>query len=574
MANVGVFPRRFGKYTLLAHIATGGMADVFLARQRGPGGFSRECVLKRILPHLSQDEGFVQMFLEEARIVARLSHPNIVSTFDLGQVNNDYFMALEYVDGLTLERILECEKARGETAMPWPIAVRIIASIAEGLDHAHKARDSAGVPLLLVHRDVSPSNIVVSRDGVAKVLDFGIAKAMAARDQKLKTGVGIIRGKVPYMSPEQVQGLELDGRSDVFSLAAILYEITTGQLPFLGENMNQLTLQITSRDPRPPEELNPAFPRDLTSVLFRGLAKPVDARYQTARDFKLALEQFLSDEHVTCTNYDVEGYLRDLLVGQELPELPPQSEILRVEAEADAQDAATSAGTPPANVPTVEKDQLSGPQGLRRPSREYGTSPMSAPASNRQPANSDVGEPSASHSGMDFLEAEQSEERRRKRSSGSGLITIVIVLIVAATGVIFYVLHKRAVGNIETGPTPTPPPTVTTPTPPPTPTPPTTAPAATALPEATAPATTPGATPTETGKPAKPEAKTEPATPKGPDKEKSANPEAGAAETGAKKEPAAAKPEKHRPKPKKSEDGDTAPRELPRLPLPPPADPE
>ena len=130
MANVGVFPRRFGKYTLLAHIATGGMADVFLARQRGPGGFSRECVLKRILPHLSQDEGFVQMFLEEARIVARLSHPNIVSTFDLGQVNNDYFMALEYVDGLTLERILECEKARGETAMPWPIAVRIIASIA------------------------------------------------------------------------------------------------------------------------------------------------------------------------------------------------------------------------------------------------------------------------------------------------------------------------------------------------------------------------------------------------------------------------------------------------------------
>lgn len=568
MANVGGFPRRFGKYTLLAHLATGGMADVFLARQRGPGGFNRECVLKRILPHLSQDEGFVQMFLEEARIVARLSHPNIVSTFDLGQVNNDYFLALEYVDGLTLERILDLEKARGEQAMPWPIAVRIIASIAEGLDHAHKARDSAGVPLLLVHRDVSPSNIVVSRDGVAKVLDFGIAKAMAARDQKLKTGVGIIRGKVPYMSPEQVQGLELDARSDVFSLAAILYEITTGQLPFQGENMNQLTLQITSRDPRSPEELNPAFPRDLTDVLFRGLAKPVDARYQTARDFKLALEQFLSDQHVTCTNYDVEGYLRDLLVGQELPELPPQSEILRVEAEADALEAAASAGTPPTAVPTVEKDQLSGPQALRRPSREYGTSPMSAPASNR-PSAPATDEPSASHSGMDFLEAEQSEERRRKRSSGGGLLTIVIILIVAATGVIFYVLHVRAVGRVETA-TPTPP-TVTEPAKPVTPTPPVATPPAPTEPAATAPVkpTTPGGA----EKAQKPEQKPETATPPAADKEKPANPEAGTAETAVKKDaPKAEKP--HRKPAKKTEDGDSAPRELPRLPLPPPADPE
>src|SRR5262249_12484775 len=147
--------------------------------------------------------------------------------------------------------------------------------------------------------------IMVSWDGVAKILDFGIAKVMSIGPPKVKTGVGIIKGKVPYMSPEQIQGQDLDGRSDVFSLAVVLYEMTTGQRPFPGDNTNQLTVRLASREPVPPDTLIPAFPSDLWQVLRRALAKPVDKRYPSARDFKLALEQFLADQLVSCTNYDV-----------------------------------------------------------------------------------------------------------------------------------------------------------------------------------------------------------------------------------------------------------------------------
>ena len=583
------FPRRFGKYTLLSHLATGGMADVFLARHLGPAGFEKECVIKRILPHLAQDpnnQAFIDMFLDEARIAARLSHPNIVHIFDLGQVDGDYFLALEYVDGITIENMLERAAETGQAALPWPIAARIVSNVAEGLEHAHKATDSADNPLLLVHRDISPSNIMVSWDGVAKVLDFGIAKAMALGSAKVKTGVGIIKGKVPYMSPEQISGLDLDGRSDVFSLGVVLYEMTTGQRPFPGDTTGQLTVQITSRDPNPPELINPAFPRDLWPVLQRALAKDVDQRYQSARDFKMDLEQFLSDQLVTCTNYDVEAYLRELVPKRPRRELPSAEEIARVEAEVE--EEAQNAGTVPM-TPMGGAHQVTPPRSTNRKSGvdslSGAPSSVSSPSRRTPPGDGGAsGDPRAEQAGdssTDALEADHDAEQRRHRrqSGGSGLIMGAIAVLIVATGVIFYVLHERAVNQTQVAT-----PQADNPT---APTPPVTQPATQPPTPATNPAANPAATaakpagetptpaaekkpadkvekaekPEKTDKPEKAEAKSEP--------EKQNKPETAekSADSGE---------EKPKPKPRrKKHDDDAAPAgDTSHLPLPPPPPPD
>jgi serine/threonine-protein kinase len=565
------FPRRFGKYTLLSQLAQGGMAEVFLARQLGPAGFEKECVIKRILSHLARDpnnQSFIDMFLDEARIVARLSHPNIVHIFDLGQVDGDYFLALEYVDGIDMESLLERAKAAGQPALPWPISVRIVSNVAEGLEHAHKAKDSAGNPLLLVHRDISPSNIMVSWDGVAKILDFGIAKAVAGYG-KVRTGVGIIKGKIPYMSPEQIQGLELDGRSDIFSLAVVLYELLTGQRPFPGDTTGQLTLQIAGREPRDPESINPGFPRDLWPVLKRAMAKSTAERYQSARDFKMALEQFLGDQLVSCTNYDVEAYLRELVPSRPRPQMPSAEEIARVES--DSMEAA-----PVPASPSAGERRASNPPRRQEPESKSSSVPPSAdPSKANMSANTPVQDspkkPAASGRrdessgpGIDVLEAENAALQRRHRQGSGSLIMGAIALLVLFTAVVFYVLHKRALNQTEgpAGDTTTAAPA--TPPPPPTP------------PAAAAPATPSPAAPEKA--PEKPAAATAPAAEK-PAPEKAAKAEKPAADATAEKpaktEKAAAKAErpKSRPAPGKR-GGDDAPKGISNLPLPPPSPPE
>jgi serine/threonine-protein kinase len=297
--EAGAYPRPFGnKYVLIRHLATGGMADVFLARQSGPGGFVKECVIKRILPNLASDQQFVQMFLDEARLCARLNHPNIAQVYDLGQVGNDYFIAMEHVHGVDLERVLEVTVSRGEQRLPYAIAARIVASIADGLEHAHNAADSHGRPLGIVHRDVTPSNVVVSFEGVPKLLDFGIAKATT---QKGRTEVGVVKGKAPYMSPEQVQGERLDGRSDLFSLGAILFELTTGVKAWSGDNAAQVGIRILHDDPTPPALLMSDYPESLEAIVMGALAKRADERIATGRAMQFRLERFLVEggQHVT-----------------------------------------------------------------------------------------------------------------------------------------------------------------------------------------------------------------------------------------------------------------------------------
>lgn len=370
--GAAAFPRPFGnKYTLLSHLAIGGMADVFLAQHKGPAGFEKECVIKRILPHLGMDQDFVQMFLDEARIAARLSHPNIVQIFDLGQVDGDYFLAMEFIDGVNLEQVLDAERAAGAGALRWPLAVRIVADVAAGLDHAHKSRDSAGRPLGLVHRDVSPSNIMLSWGGVSKILDFGIAKAVVSSVKRSRTEVGTIKGKIPYMSPEQLQGLPLDGRSDVFSLGVILYESLCGSRPFPADTAGQLTMQILHDEPRPLELLREDVPHRLREIVSRALAKRPEDRWQSARDLKKALDILLAEEHASCTAYDIEAHLRDLypegrrsLVrgqssapGTEETEVGP-SQVGRVATPAEA---SSSDGDPPRERDRMRADQRDDP---------------------------------------------------------------------------------------------------------------------------------------------------------------------------------------------------------------------
>jgi eukaryotic-like serine/threonine-protein kinase len=413
------YPRPFGKYLLLRQLAIGGMAEVYLARQSGPAGFEKECVIKRILPSLAADQQFVNMFLDEARIAARLSHPNIVQIFDLGTIDHegggDYFLAMEHVHGVDLQQIEEAELARGGR-IPLPIAVRICSNVAEGLEHAHRATDGRGQPLGLVHRDVTPSNVIVSFDGVAKILDFGIAKAVAKRG---RTEVGVIKGKIPYMSPEQVQGEVLDARSDIFSLGTVLYELTTGRKPFEGSNAASLSAKIMGEIPPSPALLIDNFPASLAAVIERALAKRSVDRWGSARELHEALEDFLLQSGIRCSSHDVAAYLDGLFPGVREAARAAASESLPVEV------------TDP-------------------------TMPMHLGAH----AGSDPGRrqenPALSMGEVPLATAGNLEEVRRMGGGGRGSgSTVVVVLLIVAVAAIFYLATSHS-GDGKPNTTPSP----------------------------------------------------------------------------------------------------------------------
>lgn len=277
----------FGKYTLLRHIATGGMAEIWLAEQTGPGGFAKELVIKRILPHLADDEQFIDMFLDEARLVAQLSHPNIAQIYELGQEDGEYYIAMEYIRGLDLAELLEgCRAQQGY--VPVETAARIITGALQGLEFAHQATDRDGMALGIIHRDVSPQNIFVSNEGVPKVIDFGVAKAAS---QKSKTQTGAIKGKYAYMAPEQVQAGQLDRRVDVFAAGVVLFELLTGEKPF-GEELEAVSNILNTPHPDP-RELRANIAPELVEVIDRALAKDKSERYQTADLMVRDLEAFL-----------------------------------------------------------------------------------------------------------------------------------------------------------------------------------------------------------------------------------------------------------------------------------------
>lgn len=301
-------PSRIDRYEPLRRLATGGMAEIFLAKQSGLEGFEKVVVLKRILGHLASDDEFVSMFLDEARIAAKLSHPNIVQIYDLGKTDSSYYIAMEYVSGRNVQHLINKQQAAGGH-LPVEHVVRVIAGVCDGLFYAHSRKDYDGKPLSIIHRDISPQNILVSFAGGVKVVDFGIAKAST---QLAQTRAGVLKGKYAYMSPEQVRGAKIDHRSDIFAVGLVMYEMLTGVRAFERDSSLKTLKAIVQEKPLNPIEMNPDIPKEVVKLLSKALEKNPDRRYKTAQEMQLALEDWLEQSPKKSNNVRLSRFMYDL----------------------------------------------------------------------------------------------------------------------------------------------------------------------------------------------------------------------------------------------------------------------
>ncbi len=296
---------KFGKYQILRKLATGGMAEIFLARATGIVGFEKTVAIKRILGQFAANPDFVNMFLDEARLAANLQHPNIVQIYDVGNADGFYFFAMEFIHGQDCRSLKRVSHKKG-SRIPLGNVLTIIHGAAAGLGYAHDKCNDAGQSLGLVHRDVSPANILLSYDGAVKVVDFGIAKA---ESRETKTRTGTIKGKIPYMPPEQCKGLDTDSRSDLFALGVVLYEMTVGRRPFRGENDFAILQTIINNEFTKPSERVPGYPEQLEAIVLKLLAPAPDQRYQRAEDLMIDLEEFAQDHGMRISTLELKRYM-------------------------------------------------------------------------------------------------------------------------------------------------------------------------------------------------------------------------------------------------------------------------
>ncbi len=277
---------RIGRYTVLTPISKGGMAELFLAYVDGPGGFRKFVAVKRILPQLREDEDFIAMFLDEARISAALSHANIAQVFELGEDADALYLAMEYIAGQDLSRMRSALRRQG-AVMPVGLAVKVAHETCLAVHYAHHFTSPGGRPLPVIHRDLSPRNVMVTYAGNVKVIDFGIAKA---RGSLSTTREGNIKGSIAYMSPEQLRGEPLDGRSDLFTIGSVLYELLTGERAFNGDDDPAIMYRVLTHDPPPATEKRAEVPAALSAVLTKAMSKQRDERYASGRDMAKAIE--------------------------------------------------------------------------------------------------------------------------------------------------------------------------------------------------------------------------------------------------------------------------------------------
>jgi serine/threonine protein kinase len=285
---------RLGSYEILRKLTRGGMAEIFLARTSGPSGFEKLVVLKKILAKYAGKPRYVQLFLDEARLAASLDHPNIAQVYDIGMVDGSYFFAMEYLHGQDVRSILHRAWRIG-ARFPIEHAVQIARNVASALHFAHDKRRGDGTLLGLVHRDVSPSNIIVTYDGATKLLDFGVAKTAAST---VKTRTGALKGKIAYMSPEQARGAPVDRRSDIFSLGIVLWEMVTTQRLYRAENDLATLQMIINQAPRPPSQVCPDCPPELERIVLRALAPGATQRYSTAEQLVNELDEFAREHRL------------------------------------------------------------------------------------------------------------------------------------------------------------------------------------------------------------------------------------------------------------------------------------
>jgi eukaryotic-like serine/threonine-protein kinase len=303
-------PMRFGKYTLIRKLAAGGMAELFLAIQKSVAGFEKLLVIKRILPAMNQDKAFIDMLLSEARIAATLSHPNIVQIFDVGQADGQFFIAMEHVHGEDLRSIVRQMKKKGIYEFPLEHALQIVLGMCSGLSYAHEKRDLDGTELNIVHRDISPQNVVVTFTGDVKIVDFGIAKSDSRVGEATKSGK--LKGKVPYMSPEQARGEVIDARSDIFATGVMLFELTTGKRLFKGSSEYETLKLICEKEYPRPSDVRDDYPEGLEPIVMKALAKDPNDRYQSAREMQADLEAFVRRTQLVVSSLVLNQFMQGL----------------------------------------------------------------------------------------------------------------------------------------------------------------------------------------------------------------------------------------------------------------------
>jgi len=350
----------FGKYVLLRKLATGGMGEIFLAKQVGPSGFEKLLVIKRILSHHHDKNDYLSMFLSEAKLVARLTHNNVIQIHEMGQIDGDYFIAMEYVRGKSLRDIIDTLRSRGEQ-MPLAHVIDLAIKLCEGLGYAHGAQDLRGRPMNIIHRDVNPHNVLISYSGDLKLIDFGIAKSEMA---SVNTATGTIKGKFVYMSPEQSAADPIDFRSDIFSLGIVLYELATLENPFVRQNV-VLSLEAIQRHDVDPPETKRDGAAALAPLLTKALSKDPETRYQSCYELRDELRGLFRNGEVKSEEQDIEHYLNnlfaddieeeDLLLAEaDSATSPPQPQTPSLTpsfVEARKGNDVTRSGRPPSHVP-------------------------------------------------------------------------------------------------------------------------------------------------------------------------------------------------------------------------------
>ena len=325
-------PRLYGKYFLLELINVGGMAEVFKAKMFGVEGFEKIVAIKKILPEVAEDKEFIKMFIDEAKIAVRLQHPNIVQILELGKIDESYFIAMELVNGKDLKTIRKRLK-RVDLLMPPEQSAYAISQVCDGLDYAHRKCDEKMNSLNIVHRDISPQNIIISYEGTVKLIDFGIAKA---KSKSTKTQAGMLKGKFSYMSPEQVSGQPIDRRSDIFSLGVVFFEMLTGKRLFLGKNDVETLEKIRKAEVPPPSVFNSAIPPELDRIVLKSLAKDREERYQWASEFSEGLKKFSYSTDKQFSRQDMMNFMSEFFADELEEETAKLEEYQKIKKPEDA----------------------------------------------------------------------------------------------------------------------------------------------------------------------------------------------------------------------------------------------
>ncbi|HET9185067.1 MAG TPA: protein kinase, partial [Solirubrobacterales bacterium] len=423
---------RFGQYTLLEKIAAGGMAEVWKARMRGVEGFQKTVAIKKILPHMTDNSEFIGMFIDEAKLAAQLSHPNIVHIYDLGKIGRDYYIAMEYVEGKDLRSILNAARRKGRP-LPLSLALLIASRLASALDYAHRKRDFEGEDLALVHRDVSPQNVLITSEGDVKLCDFGIAKAVSKAGQ---TQMGALKGKLQYMSPEQAWGRAVDSRSDIFSLGAVLFEMITGERLFSGDTEMSVLEAVRQGQIRTPRDVDPSVPPAVDEIVARALAYEVGNRFQSAGEMMQRIEAVLHETPPSPGPSDLAAFLERVLTPEEpssdavfMPPLPRIAQSVQpVPAAAPPRPAAPapSVQTPPAQTLPVQMPPVEVPESLFAP----------------HPAAPSEAVPVEAVSPVGDVHVEETGGRKSR-------LFLVIAIVVLLLGVLatFFLLNRRGAGT-------------------------------------------------------------------------------------------------------------------------------